>query len=218
MGYFLRKWEPKGRFVGPVEYRLEEALEYESELAVGDVVVPAGTVTDFASIPRVFWRVLPPWDIHRRAAIIHDYLYATRQPRTDEERKLADRVFLEALEALEVPWWKRQLMYRAVRCFGWKAWNGHSRRLAKGKGQMAAVAGWLLAVVLLTGCSTVSYTGPDGERFSRRTFLSSTKVGQAVLVRPDGTRIELIGYGSDQVSGAALIAEAAARGAVQGVK
>jgi hypothetical protein len=45
--------------------------------------------------------------------VLHDDLYAKRA-----ERSFADRVFLEAMEAEGVPWWRRRLMYAAVRAFG----------------------------------------------------------------------------------------------------
>lgn len=124
MGFFSKDSEPMGRFVGPIKYRLEESLLFVSDCC-GDIVVPAGTVTDFASIPRFFWRILPPWDIHRRAAIVHDYLYSTQT----QPKSVADKVFLEAMKALNVPAWKAQAMYRAVQCFGFAAWNKHTKEL-----------------------------------------------------------------------------------------
>ncbi len=39
------------------------------------IVVPTGFVTDFASVPRAFWAVLPPFGNHQLAAIVHDFLY-----------------------------------------------------------------------------------------------------------------------------------------------
>lgn len=124
MGYFLKDAEPLGRFVGPIEYRLEESLLFCSDIG-GDVLVPAGTVTDFASIPRFFWRILPPWDIHRRAAIVHDYLYSTQT----QPKKVADAVFLEAMKAIDVPKWKAHAMHQAVKWFGFGAWNQHALEL-----------------------------------------------------------------------------------------
>ena len=126
MGFFANKFEPLGRFVGQIEYQLEEPLVYSSD-ACGLIVVPAGTVTDFASIPRLFWRILPPWDIHRRAAIVHDYLYTIQT----HPKATADKVFLEAMEAIGVPAWKREAMYIAVDFFGFSAWRKHSKELKK---------------------------------------------------------------------------------------
>jgi hypothetical protein len=122
--FFAKDTEPLGRFVGAIEYELCESLLFVSEIA-GDIVVPAGTVTDFASIPRVFWRILPPWDTHRRAAIVHDFLYSTQT----QPKKVADWVFLEAMQALKVPAWKAQAMYHAVKWFGFGAWNQHTEEL-----------------------------------------------------------------------------------------
>ncbi|MEM9213525.1 MAG: DUF1353 domain-containing protein [Cyanobacteria bacterium P01_F01_bin.150] len=42
-----------------------------------DVIsVPAGFQTDFASVPCVFWPILPPVGRYSKAAVIHDYLCA----------------------------------------------------------------------------------------------------------------------------------------------
>jgi len=80
----------------------------------GDVItVPAGYRTDFASVPRIFWRIIPPVGRYGKAAVVHDWLYDTES----RPRKEADKIFLEAMEVLEVPKWKRKAMYYAVRWF-----------------------------------------------------------------------------------------------------
>ncbi len=78
------------------------------------ITVPAGTVTDLASVPRVLWAVFPPHGRYAKAAIVHDYLYE----QAIGSKAFADRVFLEAMEILQVPKWRRVLLYWAVRCFG----------------------------------------------------------------------------------------------------
>lgn len=75
------------------------------------VIVPAGFVTDFASVPRPLWSILPPWGKYSPAAVVHDYL--CRKP--GFPRKRADKIFLELMKALGVPFWKRHIMYRGVR-------------------------------------------------------------------------------------------------------
>ena len=105
--------------------------------------VPEGFVTDFASIPRVLWTVLPPTGKYGKAAVVHDYLYVVggkvpcgwctteraKFPHLNEDESHcpntkiytkadADRIFLEAMEVLGVNWVQRKLMYRAVRWFG----------------------------------------------------------------------------------------------------
>jgi len=110
------------------EYRSARLLEeYVAEVTVNGktltITVPAGFETDFASVPRAFWRIVPPWGEYSPAAVVHDYLYATALlPRAG-----ADWVFLELMTELGVPWWKRQAMYRAVRLGGGFAWDERGR-------------------------------------------------------------------------------------------
>jgi hypothetical protein len=85
--------------------------KYPSERVV---VVPDGTVTDLATVPRVLWAIFPPHGKYAKAAIIHDYLYANGIG----TKEFADKVFLEAMAVLGVPKTKRTLMYWAVRLFG----------------------------------------------------------------------------------------------------
>lgn len=76
--------------------------------------MPAGTVTDLASVPRLLWVVFPPHGRYAKAAIVHDYLYAN----AIGTKSGADRIFLEAMGVLRVPTWRRRLIYGAVRLFG----------------------------------------------------------------------------------------------------
>ena len=84
------------------------------------IVVPAEFITDFASVPRFFWRIFPPTGEYGKAAVIHDYLY---QFPGDRDRGGCDQVFLDGMECLGVGWWTRQTMHKAVRLGGWKPWN-----------------------------------------------------------------------------------------------
>ena len=78
------------------------------------IEVPADYITDLASVPRVLWSVFPPHGRYAKAAIVHDYLYANALG----TKQWADRVFLEAMTVLNVPRWRRTVMYLAVRLFG----------------------------------------------------------------------------------------------------
>jgi len=89
----------------------------------GEVTVSSGFETDYASIPRVFWSIYPPDGDYTEAAVVHDYLY-WYQPCTRAE---ADRVFLEAMEALGIPWHRRHILHKAVRMGGWIAWNKNQK-------------------------------------------------------------------------------------------
>lgn len=91
-----------------------QPFEFASEVAERLIRVPVGFVTDFASVPRFFWRVLPPTGQYGKAAVIHDYCYVS----AIVDKAMADRVFLEAMAVLGVSAWKRRLMYWAVSMFG----------------------------------------------------------------------------------------------------
>ena len=92
-----------------INFILEERLVYQSDLG-GLIIVPAGFETDLASIPRIFQSLVPKVDRHMLPAIVHDYL--VRRP--DFSRKLADRIFLEAMRLKNVNPIRRRLMYWAV--------------------------------------------------------------------------------------------------------
>ena len=99
-------------FIDGRNWRLLKAFPYHGERFGG--TVPKGFLTDFASVPKILWNLLPPTGEYGPAAVIHDYLYRTaRVTRAD-----ADWTFLEAMTRLGVPWLIRHAMYRAVRLFG----------------------------------------------------------------------------------------------------
>jgi hypothetical protein len=107
---------PDGRY-----WQLVEEFDYAvgSKESNDKIHVPKGFVTDFASVPRPFWWLFPPWGKYGKAAVVHDYLYQY-QLRT---RREADDIFLEGMLVLGVEQWQARLMYRSVRCFAWLAWH-----------------------------------------------------------------------------------------------
>lgn len=82
------------------------------------ITVPKGFRTDLASIPRIFWMILPPFGRYSQAAVIHDYLYSIKYP-----RDLADKIFYESMLRYGTYKWKAKIMYYAVRIFGKTAWK-----------------------------------------------------------------------------------------------
>lgn len=88
------------------------------------IVVPKGFITDFASVPRPLWPIIDPVGKHGKAAVIHDYCYAT----ACYPRLRSDAIFLEGMEVLNVELWKREVMYKAVVWCGWWAWYKHRNR------------------------------------------------------------------------------------------
>ncbi|MFO0700922.1 MAG: DUF1353 domain-containing protein [Nitrospira sp.] len=93
------------------------------------VRVPPGFVTDFASIPQVFWSLLRPDGEYAYAAVVHDYLYWTQTRSRDE----ADDILKMAMEDFEVGAVTIEAIYRAVRLGGKAAWNGNAEKKAQGE-------------------------------------------------------------------------------------
>lgn len=82
-------------------FRLGSDVTYVDDV-LGPIRAPAGSVTDFASIPRALWWLLPPAGFYGPAAIIHDYMYRTGQTagghwRRSVTRREADAAFLRAM-------------------------------------------------------------------------------------------------------------------------
>jgi len=90
------------------------------------VFIPQGFIFDFASIPRLLWFILgsPATGKHRRAAFIHDWLYASQKI----TREKADLIFLLIMKEDGVSFIKRRLIYSGVRVGGWVAWSGKDLR------------------------------------------------------------------------------------------
>ena len=93
------------------------------------VTVPAGFVTDLASIPSIFWSILRPDGEYTYAAIVHDYLYWS-QTRSREE---ADNIFKLILEEFGLGSVTTNVLYSAVRLGGGAAWDHQTELKAKGE-------------------------------------------------------------------------------------
>lgn len=96
--------------------RLTSALHFASDIMKAVVVVPTGYRTDLGTVPRLPFAYLFFGNVGDEAAVIHDYLYESRQV----PRKVADAVFAEALACMGVPAWQRGPMWLAVRTLGHK--------------------------------------------------------------------------------------------------
>lgn len=103
--------------VSDSEWLLLSDLVYQSDI-LGEILVPFGFVTDFASVPRLPGAYWLAGGKASKEAVIHDYLYRNRIG----TRKQADDVFLEAMKLNGQAWWRRSLMWAGVRLFGWTAY------------------------------------------------------------------------------------------------
>ena len=137
-------------FTPPKSWELNRSLAYttddltESEIdllkEVGANIIKSGKITcrkgmktDLASVPRIVWNLIAPWDV-ARAAVIHDHLYAVLrkyynkdhgvsnewQNKWAEARAISDKVFLLGMQDAEptVSKWKIYSAYWSVRVFG----------------------------------------------------------------------------------------------------
>lgn len=94
-------------------WRLAETLVYEGE--VDRFVVPAGYVTDFATVPRIAVWLIPRFGNYTRAAILHDWLLTDALPAGMVTARDADGIFRRVLRELGVPVSRRSLMWVGVR-------------------------------------------------------------------------------------------------------
>ena len=110
------------------KWRLEEAYAYIS----GDhqISVPSKFKFDLASVPRIFWCLIAPFELSIAAPLIHDFLYDYRgdppagsiEPPTIFNRRDSDSIFREIMQKEGVAGWRRFCAYWAVRGFGWIPW------------------------------------------------------------------------------------------------
>lgn len=117
-------------FLDGDKWRVTEDFGYHLGEPGGEefVSVPAGFLTDFASIPRVLWPVLPPTGKYGKAAVIHDKLYQeaiihTQGGTRSCNRGEADGILKEAMEVLGVGRMARWTIYAGVRSGGWLSWK-----------------------------------------------------------------------------------------------
>ncbi len=94
-----------------------------------EFVVPTGFVTDFASIPRPFWWLLPKWARYGNAAVVHDFNYWEQKI----DRKAADRAMVEGMQDLSVGKLTRTIIYFFLRVFGGFAWRKNRKRRETGE-------------------------------------------------------------------------------------
>jgi hypothetical protein len=110
-------------------------ITYAPSDGSGLICIPKGFVTDLASIPRLFWTLLPPDGPWVKAAVIHDYLYYTKgsglwkgHPRSisrakDYTRPEADWILRDAMKDRHVDGFGRNAIYFAVRFGGQHGWD-----------------------------------------------------------------------------------------------
>jgi hypothetical protein len=113
--------------IGSDTWVLEKDLSYDNSSFT--ITAKKGFTTDFASIPRIAWTIIgsPAMGRYTSSSVIHDVLYATEAL----SRKECDDLFLEMLEIDGVGYFKRYMMYWAVRAGGGFVWKKHTKSSVK---------------------------------------------------------------------------------------
>jgi len=100
-----------------------ETLEPVSVIIDGSLIieVPKGFITDGASIPVFFHRLIghPFKSKFIVPALIHDFCYTSHCVSKD----YADTVFYKGLLSYNVPKWRAWMMWKSVKWFGKSAWK-----------------------------------------------------------------------------------------------
>lgn len=118
-----------------------------------EIVVPAGFVTDLASIPRLVWSFYPPDGPWVKSAIVHDFLYDTQgdgrwnsaagvNREKPYSRAESDGILLEGMAERDVGRWERFVIWASVRLGGKRGWDraGELRVQRQKLGKAAAKA------------------------------------------------------------------------------
>lgn len=110
-------------------WQLEESYHYQDNKH--QITVPNLFRFDLASVPRLFWRIIAPFELSMTAPLIHDLLYRYRgklpsgfiDPPKTYSRLETDQLFRAIMDQEGISAWRRVLAYYSVRWFGWLAWR-----------------------------------------------------------------------------------------------
>lgn len=85
--------------------------------------VPEGFESDWASVPRLWWHIVPPHQ-YPHCSIVHDFLYSAEV----FDRATCDSLFYEALRQRGACIARAYTIWLAVRIGGGAVWARHDRR------------------------------------------------------------------------------------------
>lgn len=121
-------------------WKLDRELVYTDRYGCVNII-QVGYTTDFASVPRIIWWLVPTSGNYTAATILHDFLITDMLPDRQVTPREIDTIFRDAMRELGVSAPRRWLMWAGVR---WGALFNRKRRA----GSLATLAG-VLALSLL---------------------------------------------------------------------
>lgn len=98
-------------------------------------IIPEGFEFDLASVPRLFWWFIAPFELSIAAPLVHDYYYrngGNPEPNSNEDenpeltRAQVDLVFRELMKGEGVSRFRRLIAFYGVRMFGGLSWRDKS--------------------------------------------------------------------------------------------
>lgn len=104
-----------GWFGRKIRVTTTELIWYQD--AITRIEVPAGFTYDLASIPRILWVFVSPWDIALESTF-HDLLYRQQLVK----RRVADTTLQSMMQDRGVPAYIEWAVFLTVRMFGGRAW------------------------------------------------------------------------------------------------
>lgn len=115
-----------------IDFRRRSEDNYELLHDVTVFIAPAtpiilykGSLTDFASIPKMFHIFIDKDDnAIAIASLVHDALYKSEWV----SRMVADSILIMLMKYRRAPLWKRLMVYIGVRLGGWLVWLHHDKK------------------------------------------------------------------------------------------
>jgi hypothetical protein len=95
-----------------IDWKVMQPLRYQGNS--DSFVVPTGSQTDFASVPKIFQWLLPRSGRYTKPAVLHDFL-CRRGDQVGCPVNDADGIFRRSMAEMQVPFLKRWVMWAAVR-------------------------------------------------------------------------------------------------------
>jgi len=103
--------------------RWQLAKQYRYKDGSGDIIIPKGFVFDLASVPRMLWWLIAPFELSVVAALVHDYLCCTGGVKGRYTPLAAHQIFYTIMRAENVAAWRAVPAYFGVILFGPKRWT-----------------------------------------------------------------------------------------------
>ena len=111
---------------------LEDFEYYRDKNKEAKISIKKGFITNFASVPRIFWSIFPPFGKYTKCAVLHDRLceaYLNKESwdslyakgpldlrdKSLVTRKEADFIFLESMKAIKIHSFTAYTLYFCVR-------------------------------------------------------------------------------------------------------